>query len=40
MRAGIVEVGGLGFVKTHTFNIFHVRADAVLVEIYAFYCAL
>lgn len=40
MGAGIVEVDGLGFIKTHTYNTFHVRADAVLAEIYAFDCAL
>jgi hypothetical protein len=40
LGAGIVEVDGLGFINTHTFSTFHVRADAVLAEIYAFDCAL
>lgn len=40
MGAGIVEVDGLGFMNTQTFNTFHVRADALLAEIYAFDCAL
>lgn len=40
MGAGIVEVNGLSFVKTHTFQTYHLKADATLAEIYAFDCAL
>lgn len=38
--AGIVEVDGLGFLDTHTFNTFHVQADPILAEIYALDCTL
>ena len=40
MGAGIVEVDGLGFLKTHTFQTYHLKADAILAEIYALDCAL
>ena len=40
MGAGIVEVDGLGFLKTHAFQTYHLKADATLAEIYALDCAL
>ena len=40
MGAGVVEIDGLGFIKTHSFHTFHVHADATLAEVYAFDCAL
>lgn len=40
MGAGVVEIDGLGFIKTHTFQTCHVKADGHLSEIFAFDCAL
>jgi hypothetical protein len=40
MGAGIVEIDGQGFMNTHKFNTYHLRADATLAEIFAFDCAM